>query len=92
MKTHTTHGFPTGLFAATLVGALAGTALSDPPGAACNPADLAPPYGVLNLDDAASFNHFFEIGNLQKADLDGNGLLDLTDINMFVEFYNQGCP
>jgi WD40 repeat protein len=61
-----------------------------PPGP-CNPADLAEPFDLLDLDDVTAFVDAFIAGD-PLADLDGSGLLDLTDINLFVQSFIAGCP
>ena len=58
---------------------------------ACNDADLAEPYGVLDLADVSAFIVGFTDGG-PVADLDGNGVLDLTDISLFVGAFTGGCP
>jgi hypothetical protein len=58
---------------------------------ACNDADLAEPFGVLDLADITSFIAAFGAGD-PAADLDGSGLLDLADINLFVSAFLAGCP
>lgn len=61
------------------------------PPAPCNPADLAEPFGLLDLDDVTSFVDAFIAQDL-AADLDGNGLLDLTDVIVFTSSFLAGCP
>lgn len=55
------------------------------------PADLAPPYGILDLQDINAFVAGF-LGHTSNADLDGNGIFDLVDINLFVSSFLAGCP
>ncbi len=57
----------------------------------CNPADLAAPFGVLDLTDVQAFITAFTGGDL-LADLDGNGVLDLTDVQIFSQSFLAGCP
>ena len=57
----------------------------------CNPADLATPYGLLDLADVTAFVTAFMAID-PAADLDGNGLHDLADILAFVNAFNAGCP
>lgn len=55
------------------------------------PADLAPPFGILDLADVAAF----VIGFVEQhpiSDLDGNGIFDLADIGIFIESFISGCP
>ena len=57
----------------------------------CNAADLAEPFGVLDLGDIGAFVSGFTGGN-PIADLDNNGIYDLTDIGLFVTAFTSGCP
>lgn len=57
----------------------------------CNPADLAQPYGVLDLADISAFVNAFTSGDL-FADLNEDGVLDLMDISTFVGAFTGGCP
>jgi hypothetical protein len=55
------------------------------------PADLAEPFGLLDLADIAAFVDGF-VNQTPPGDLDGNGLWELTDITIFVGSFNAGCP
>ncbi len=55
-----------------------------------NPADLAEPFGVLDLADINAFIAGFT-AQQPAADLDGNGIYDLADISEFVIFFPEGC-
>ncbi|USN99789.1 MAG: hypothetical protein H6810_03775 [Phycisphaeraceae bacterium] len=57
----------------------------------CNAADLAEPYGVLDLADIGAFVSAF-INQDLLADLSGDGILDLQDVNLFVQNFVAGCP
>ena len=57
----------------------------------CNQADLAQPYGVLDLADISAFVNAFTSGDL-FADLNDDGVLDLSDISAFVGAFTGGCP
>lgn len=62
---------------------------ADDPG--CNPADLACPFGVLDIDDINAFAIAF--ANLQPTgDLNNDGVFDLGDIVVFVGNFHAGCP
>lgn len=62
---------------------------TDPP---CGPADLAEPFGTLDLDDVVTFVTLFTAGD-QRADLaEPIGLFDLADVLAFVTLFNAGCP
>ena len=65
--------------------------LSAPVEEGCNAADLAEPFGILDLADISAFVTAFTTGDL-AADLDGNGILDLSDITAFVSAFTGGCP
>lgn len=54
------------------------------------PADLAPPYGVLDLSDISAFVQGFMTQN-PIADLSGDGFFDLQDITIFVAAFSSGC-
>ncbi|USN98736.1 MAG: zinc metalloprotease [Phycisphaeraceae bacterium] len=57
----------------------------------CNPADVAEPYGVLDLNDVQAFIAGF-IGQSAISDLNGDGVYDLVDVQMFITAFNTGCP
>lgn len=57
----------------------------------CNDADIAPPFGQLDLGDIAAFSSGF-LTQDPIADLDGNGVYDLRDIAIFVGGFQAGCP
>jgi hypothetical protein len=59
--------------------------------APCSLADLAEPFGILDLADINAFVSAFT-GQDLLADLNGDGLLDLSDINLFVTEFTGGCP
>lgn len=54
-------------------------------------ADLAPPYGVLDLADVNAFIAAFTAQDL-LADLSGDGLLDLIDVGLFITGFMAVCP
>ena len=55
----------------------------------CNPADLAEPFDVLDLNDITEMINQKLAGTL---DLNGDGLCDLGDINVFVTQFLASCP
>jgi hypothetical protein len=67
-----------------------------PIGKPCSPADIAAPYGQIGLEDLNAWLQDTAQGRL-SADMPvgddecGDGLLDLFDINRFVELYSAGC-
>lgn len=58
---------------------------------ACNAADLAVPFGILDLADINAFISGFTSQD-PIADLDDSGIFDLGDINMFVAAFIASCP
>lgn len=59
--------------------------------AACTPADLAAPFGLLDLADVNAFTTGF-VAMDPIADLNTDGLFDLSDINLFATAFTAGCP
>ncbi|USN98702.1 MAG: hypothetical protein H6810_11130 [Phycisphaeraceae bacterium] len=59
--------------------------------AGCNQADLAAPYGLLDLTDITTFVVAFT-GQDPLADLNNDGLFALDDITTFVTAFLAGCP
>ena len=57
----------------------------------CNPADLASPFGLLDLADITTFVAAF-LAMSPTADLVPDDLFDLADINAFVLAFVGGCP
>jgi hypothetical protein len=57
----------------------------------CNEADLAAPFGVLDLGDLQAFVGAFTSGD-PLADLTGDSVLDLADLQAFVGAFLAGCP
>ncbi len=57
----------------------------------CNAADLAEPFGVLDLADVSAFVEGFTTQS-PIADLTSDGVYDLADIAAFVTGFNAGCP
>jgi hypothetical protein len=55
------------------------------------PPDLAPPFGVLDLNDLNFFVGAFLLGD-PIADFNSDGVVDLDDIISFLAAYNAGCP
>lgn len=54
-------------------------------------ADLAEPFGVLDLADVVAFIDGFSTSD-PIADLDNNGVFDLADVSAFVGSFIAGCP
>ena len=60
--------------------------------AGCTPADLAAPFGVLDLDDVDAFIAAF-LGQDAAADLaPPAGVFDLADTDAFISGFLAGCP
>ena len=58
----------------------------------CNLADIAEPFGVLDLNDVTGFVGAFLAGE-PPADLaEPFGVIDLSDISAFVGEFLAGCP
>ncbi len=55
------------------------------------PADLAAPFGVLDLNDISAFVTGFTTQD-PIADLNGDGVFDLGDITAFTTSFTAGCP
>ncbi|MGD1914756.1 MAG: peroxidase family protein [Phycisphaerales bacterium] len=54
-------------------------------------ADLAPPFGMLDVFDFLAFQNEFMAGRLDRADLDGDGQLTLFDFLVFQDVFAGGC-
>ena len=54
-------------------------------------ADLAEPFGVLDLNDISAFVTLFSASD-PTADFDGNGVHDLADVTTFITAFTGGCP
>lgn len=57
----------------------------------CNNADLALPFGTLDLADINLFVTAF-LTNNPFADGDDNGIFDLADIVAYIDAFTAGCP
>ena len=57
----------------------------------CALADIAEPFGLLDLADITAFVSGF-LDAAPFADLNADGLFDLSDINLFVTSFIAGCP
>jgi hypothetical protein len=57
----------------------------------CNDADLAEPFGILDLSDITTFVGAFTSQD-PIADINGDTLFDLSDITAFVGAFTAGCP
>jgi len=59
---------------------------------ACNVADLAGPFGVLDLGDVQAFVNGFVSGSSAVDLAEPIGVLDLADLQAFVGAFVGGCP
>lgn len=64
-----------------------GTAAAD----GCNPADIAQPFGVLDLADVSAFISAF-LAQAPTADIVPDGVWDLADVQAFILAFMAGCP
>ena len=80
-------------FAAFLANGTIGIFLASPAGPdGCTAADIAEPFGVLDLGDLQTFVAGF-VGSDPIADLAApEGVFDLADVQAFVASFNAGCP
>ncbi len=60
--------------------------------AGCNPADIAEPFGVLDLGDISAFVGAFLAGDPAADIAPPMGVLDLADLSAFVGAFTAGCP
>jgi len=63
-----------------------------PPNPPCNPADIALPFGVLDLADVDGFIIAFNAGSAAADIAPPFGVLDLGDIDAFILNFFAGCP
>ncbi len=55
------------------------------------PADLAPPFEVLDRADIRAFINAFRAQD-PFADIDGNGRVDSADAQTYIDEFRSGCP
>jgi hypothetical protein len=60
--------------------------------AGCNAADVAAPYGILDLADISAFVQSFMMQDPIADIAPPAGVFDLEDLNAFVSTFMQGCP
>jgi hypothetical protein len=61
-------------------------------GSGCNDADLADPFGVLDLSDIGAFVTAFLAGDPAADIAPPAGVLDLADLTAFIGAFTAGCP
>jgi len=66
--------------------------LDDCPTFSCNAADVAEPFGVLDLTDIDAFILAFNTGGTLADIAEPFGVLDLSDIDGFILEFFAGCP
>ena len=80
-----------GTFTDATLGGATGAFIAFPVDDSCSIADVAAPFGVLDLSDVQRFTAEFIAGS-PVADLDNSGVTDLTDIQRFIAAFVVGCP
>jgi hypothetical protein len=60
--------------------------------AACNAADIAEPFGILDGADVNAFINAFGTGGDAADIADPAGVLDGADVNAFINAFGAGCP
>lgn len=68
------------------------TPLSIPTNQGCSDADLAAPFGVVDLDDADAFIAAFIAGDPAADFVAPFGVVDLDDVDAFIGLFLAGCP
>ncbi len=58
----------------------------------CNAADVAEPFGVLDLGDLQAFIAAFLAGDPLADIAEPFGVLDLADVQVFISEFSGGCP
>ena len=60
--------------------------------AACNAADIAEPFGILDGADVNAFINAFGTGGDAADIADPAGVIDGADVNAFINAFGAGCP
>ncbi|HHN77304.1 MAG TPA: hypothetical protein ENK11_01340 [Phycisphaerales bacterium] len=79
-------------FAAFLENGTVGVFIASPAAVGCNPADIAEPFGVLDLGDLQAFVAAFTSGDPLADIAEPLGVLDLADVQLFITALTGGCP
>lgn len=58
----------------------------------CTLADLAPPFGIVDLDDVDAFIPLFIIADSSVDFVPPAGIVDLDDLDAFISAFLAGCP
>lgn len=67
-------------------------AVLDPVEVTSCPADIAPPTGVLDIDDVLAFLDGFASSNPISDLADPSGVFDIDDVLAFLDSFASGCP
>ncbi|MEM7755311.1 MAG: GC-type dockerin domain-anchored protein [Planctomycetota bacterium] len=70
----------------------ANLSIDDGAGDGCNLADIALPFGVLDLDDVDAFIAAFIAGDAAADLAPPAGVIDLDDVDAFIGLFLGGCP
>ena len=58
----------------------------------CNAADVAPPAGILDIDDVDAFIVAFVAGDTSADIVAPFGIVDIDDVDAFIDTFLNGCP
>ena len=58
----------------------------------CSPADLAPPFGIVDIDDVDAFILAFLTGDAAADLVPPFGITDIDDVDAFIALFLAGCP
>jgi len=58
----------------------------------CSPADIAPPFGFVDLSDSDAFIAAFATADPLADIAEPFGFVDLTDVDAFIAAFTTGCP
>ena len=61
-------------------------------GPECNPADLAEPFGELDIADVVAFLQLFGVNDPAADIADPIGAWDISDVVAFLQLFGVGCP
>ena len=61
-------------------------------GGGCSPADLAEPFGIVDIDDVDAFIDAFLTGDSAADFVAPFGIVDIDDVDEFIVLFLAGCP
>ena len=64
----------------------------DPVDQPCSPADLAAPFGIVDIDDVDAFIAAFIAGDAVADLAPPIGIVDIDDVDTFISLFLAGCP